>query len=235
MKNSTEQKGLDSVVPSAELQVIEKIKSGEIKTFSSEARSIVKDGFILCSKCFNQKPATEEFFHKSKIKESSKVLVCIKCHNKKSRSYARKNKDEAIKRHKDWRDKNREHVRMKSREWKYKNKEKIREWDRDYMKNRGGRERRRVYERVYYAKNREKMIAISCAYDSRVRNARPSWQEQKEINEYYKDAKSKGLEVDHIVPINSDLVCGLHCVDNFQMLTREENASKGNRHWPDMP
>lgn len=43
MKNSTEQKGLDSVVPSAELQVIEKIKSGEIKTFSSEARSIVKD------------------------------------------------------------------------------------------------------------------------------------------------------------------------------------------------
>ena len=79
------------------------------------------------------------------------------------------------------------------------------------------------------------MIAISCAYNSRVRASKPAWQEQPEINSYYKQANDKGMEVDHVVPINSDLVCGLHCMDNFQLLTRSENASKGNRYWPDMP
>lgn len=43
------------------------------------------------------------------------------------------------------------------------------------------------------------------------------------------------MEVDHIVPIKSDIVCGLHCIDNFQLMTREDNARKGNRFWPDMP
>lgn len=56
----------------------------------------------------------------------------------------------------------------------------------------------------------------------------------KTINDFYKLAKEKGMEVDHIVPLNSDMVCGLHCIDNFQFLTREENARKSNKYWPDM-
>jgi hypothetical protein len=41
--------------------------------------------------------------------------------------------------------------------------------------------------------------------------------------------------VDHIVPILSPLVCGLHCEQNMCILPGPENTSKGNRHWPDMP
>lgn len=41
--------------------------------------------------------------------------------------------------------------------------------------------------------------------------------------------------VDHIVPLKSPIVCGLHNEYNLAVITRSANSSKRNRHWPDMP
>ncbi len=48
-------------------------------------------------------------------------------------------------------------------------------------------------------------------------------------------AHERGLEVDHIVPLKSDLVCGLHVPWNLQAICRQDHNKKGNLWWPDSP
>ena len=73
----------------------------------------------------------------------------------------------------------------------------------------------------------------------RVRQATPDWSETQQILKLYERAaeltRTTGIkhEVDHVIPIKNDLVCGLHCLDNLQILTKYENCKKGNR-WTDI-
>lgn len=205
------------------------------KTNRAYISDLVPDGFCYCQYCGKTKLANTDNFYSSKITELSKILVCKECRRKKNRRNANAKREEAKERHKKWREENRDKIRVKNREWKKKNKRKVKEYSKKYQGTDAYKKARLAYNRKYYKENRIKMCAKSCAYDSRVRISRPVWESQSKINEYYRMAKDLGLEVDHIVPINSELVCGLHCVDNFQMLTRSENASKGNRFWPYMP
>lgn len=40
--------------------------------------------------------------------------------------------------------------------------------------------------------------------------------------------------VDHIVPLISPFICGLHTHTNMQVITQAENMRKGNWAWPGM-
>ena len=48
------------------------------------------------------------------------------------------------------------------------------------------------------------------------------------IKEFY-DNCPKGMEVDHIIPLNGKLVSGLHTIGNLQYLTPNANRSKSNK------
>lgn len=75
----------------------------------------------------------------------------------------------------------------------------------------------------------------SIRYYRQMWTATPKWANHKRIVALYTMAKRVGKTVDHIVPLNNPIVCGLHCEDNLQLLSGELNGAKGNIHWPDMP
>lgn len=64
------------------------------------------------------------------------------------------------------------------------------------------------------------------------KKATPSWADKDLIRDMYLEAQYQGLEIDHMVPITSDKVCGLHCESNLQLLPKLENRIKNNKHWP---
>jgi hypothetical protein len=67
------------------------------------------------------------------------------------------------------------------------------------------------------------------------KRACPPWADRQAIVDIYRHATVLGVDVDHIVPLRSTMVCGLHVANNLQMMMPADNQRKGNRWWPDMP
>ena len=73
-----------------------------------------------------------------------------------------------------------------------------------------------------------------------IEQATPPWADQEKIRRIYEmrdiATEMTGIQhhVDHLVPLVSDRVCGLHVENNLQVSTATDNIAKGNRSWPDM-
>ena len=121
-------------------------------------------------------------------------------------------------------------------------RERLREWNR---RNPGQSKRWKKAnpEKVAAEKKRYRLDnpGLWAAYCSKRRalkhQAMPAWADAEKIARVYALAAALGggFEVDHIVPLNHPLVCGLHVEANLQVLLVFDNRSKGNRFWPDMP
>lgn len=97
----------------------------------------------------------------------------------------------------------------------------------------------RVCKDIWDSKNKHKNAASAKRYYTRKRQRCPVWLTQEhhdQIERFYWAARwltdQSGVEheVDHIVPLHGENVCGLHVPWNLQILTATENASKGNRY-----
>lgn len=149
-------------------------------------------------------------------------------HADKRRAYAseyqRKHWDRVSVRMEKYRRENSERIEVTAKAYRIANKEKT-----------------AALDKAYRLLNRGKILAIGAKRRAAKRNATVSWADHKRIEEIYSLAaeltKTTGIryEVDHIVPLISNLVCGLHWEGSMQIISSKENIIKGNRWWPDMP
>lgn len=141
----------------------------------------------------------------------------------------RENNPEIVRERKaDYHRRNKDRIVAKVKQWRIENPERNAELAREQMK-----------------KQRAKKPWMSSQYASERKatkiNATPTWANRSKMVEFYKSASALNMllgvwhHVDHIVPLRSPLVCGMHNEFNLQILTADENVRKGNRHWPDMP
>ena len=117
------------------------------------------------------------------------------------------------------------------------------------------RAKHNAYGTAWAKKNKGKRNAITARYAARhpevgvanhakrkaLKNqATPVWANDFFMQEIYHLAKLRtkhtGFKwhVDHIVPLRSKKVCGLHCEQNLRVVPAVVNMQKHNSHWPDM-
>lgn len=127
--------------------------------------------------------------------------------------------------------------REKHKEWRRANAEKLGQYNIAYrpIKNaqrRANREKTRAYERRIRAEAPHKHRTKKARRRACLACAVPSWLTKaqfREIRDWYELAVMLDMEVDHVMPLMGATVCGLHVPWNLQLLTRTENAAKGNR------
>ena len=111
-----------------------------------------------------------------------------------------------------WRSNNIEKSRKSVNKYADKNRDKIRLKDKEYRKDPRVKKLRCNNENKRRAK---KLNATIPGFDEKIKSI-------------YMNCP-KGYEVDHIIPLNSKNVCGLHTPWNLQYLTSEENRKKYNK------
>lgn len=209
-----------------------------------------------CTKCGQTKPRSE--YSNDKRKRDGLRPSCKECsrkylqahratpegkavHLKTSNEYFAKNKERILAKGKAFRAEHPEEerrIRSRYAERRRKNKHDwvTRNKDHITLYNQATKEHRAKRIAEYWRKNRDKGLAIKARYRAAKLKATPKWANLETICAVYaKAATMPRMHVDHIVPLVSKLVCGLHCEANLQLLPASDNMRKGNRVWPDMP
>ena len=170
---------------------------------------------MICRKCSETKELDQ--FYKNKTYASGYNSICKPCH--KAQLDEIRARPEAKEAH---------NARCKA--WAEANREKRLESVKKYRD--ANKEAQSAYGKAWSKANRDLKNANWQRYRARKKQATPA--NSEEINFVYhaakvlKDVYGKQWDVDHIVPLTNDRVCGLHTACNLQLLTPSQNYSKGN-------
>ena len=127
----------------------------------------------------------------------------------------------------------REDVKDRKNEWYQENREAV-------INNAATRPAHvlREYRNAWKANNKTQVLADNKVRRRKHREATPPWltrKQKSEIRQLYQIAitmtQTTGEQyvVDHIVPLRSHEVCGLHVPWNLRVITQEENLKKSNK------
>lgn len=136
---------------------------------------------------------------------------------------------------------NTERVKANVRAYRALHKERLSSYFKELAKDPVRREANNARLRAWKKLHPDRVNADTARRQLRLRQAYVAWANDDLIAEAYELARLRTLatgipwQVDHIVPLNSDLVCGLHWEGNLQVIPAVANLAKSNDWWPDMP
>lgn len=215
----------------------------------------------VCALCRVDKPR-EAFYARPARGPDALQSRCIECalsaRKERRESASPEEKERALEVARQWKRNNRERNKATKRAWEAANPEKVKAYtqriQRKWREANVELSRERVLEskrkKIDYYRRQTAEWAKREAHKARAkykrymtskRGACPAWADQELIEEFYHLAqlrtKATGIvwHVDHIVPLQSPIVCGLHAETNLQVIPGVINVGKGNRFWPDMP
>lgn len=195
----------------------------------------------ICSKCNILKDLNE--YYKAKTGKDGLRSDCKECYKQDHKTrreanpnymkdYYKVNLEQIKKANKKYYLENKEIKKAKQREYTCKNKEEIARKNKErYLLN---CETIKLKAKQYRDNNKSKIRALNAKHRADKKQATPQWFNKEEVKYIYEIAKEKNLEVDHMVPLNSRFVCGLHVQDNLRCISKELNRMKRNIYWPDM-
>jgi hypothetical protein len=210
-----------------------------------------------CARCRTDKPSSDFY----KLGTAAYCIPCEKAYKReyyvahaerikaKVRAWSAANPERKSANNKEYRAANPERMLQNARDWVARNPDKrraiytdarrrnlevYRQREADYRARRRAECNARIKE--WKARNPHALVAYAGKRRAAELQAIPLWADLDAVAAIYKQAQSlgAGYHVDHAVPLISDLVCGLHCAANLQILTASDNSRKNNRHWPDM-
>ena len=102
-----------------------------------------------------------------------------------------------------------------------------------YANTERGRTSKKLRNKRYFATDRGKVVnrAKVAKYRAAKLQRIPVWMSDEELKmiQFFYAKCPEGCDVDHIVPLQSENVSGLHVLSNLQYLTKEKNGRKGNK------
>jgi hypothetical protein len=134
--------------------------------------------------------------------------------------------------------KNKERIKLLNNKWRKENSEKCSAYSRSWRINNPGKQE--LSTKNWYENNPNIAAKKTIRRKHCQEVATVKWSNDFIIKEAYCLAKLRSKifgfkwHVDHIVPLKSKFVCGLHVANNLQVIPALVNISKGNRYWPDM-
>ena len=181
-----------------------------------------------CVKCGEVKELTE--FHRRGAGYRSDCKVCA---NARAAKHMKANREKNRQYAKQWRKDNPDKVKAANRDYVERNRKRLNKYNKRWQDK--NREKVRAQQKAWRDNNPDKRAEKRARRRAQEQKATPSWYESEktDILQVYTDAKlarESGISchVDHIIPLTHDRVCGLHTLANLQILTAEQNVSKGN-------
>ena len=190
----------------------------------------------VCTTCKVEKGVGD--YHKKKTGKYGVRAECKCCYVERIKAYYEANKEAVLERNKAYLKDNKEAIAEYKKAWQQANKKTIADQKKAWQQ--ANKEAIAERKKAYQKANPHLCNAHNAKRRASKLMATPAWANSEAISGMYELAAifnrtGMNLHVDHIVPLQSDLVCGLHCEANLQLMPASDNASKGNRHWPDMP